>query len=162
MPNDGDSESSAIGPKAEVPPTITKGLLMPTTDTNESPRINLDLDDGFILSATDADAILLGQLFIGDVHDSTFCVVAVPRKTLHDMIDAWLDQKAAFYKDNGTFAGTGVVALDKIEPRGTIQISDHLLPLEVTDIDDEAIEPPKLVNVPYFAASVFEVDMELG
>jgi hypothetical protein len=111
------------------------------------------VDDGNhmeILSATDRDVMLRAQAAVsGPDGDSEDCVLRMSRASFHEVIDAWLDHKAAYNKRwNGEFCGVGPIHFEcTTDPEGSFYLSN----------DKGEPQPCRSFN-----AQKFDVDMEHG
>lgn len=121
--------------------------------------ISVNPDDRHILSATDTEAILLGQ-----DDDDASCILHVSRDVYFQAMTAWLDHKADYMKRwDGEFCGVGNIYFDGSlvkDQHGWLNSVTFGLKEPPDDIDDEAWNHKTKVET--YTAEEFDIDMEHG
>lgn len=114
-------------------------------------EVFISFDDLDILSAMNQQVVLRAYYFSEE--NSADCILYLPRKMFHKMLDSWLFRKEDYFKRYGHWCGTGSI---------------HI---EVQEIEDakgfftkynEKTETEEKIDAKTFVGIKYSVDMEHG
>ncbi len=126
-------------------------------------HIFFSFDSLKILSFYKSKAIIQGAVFDSTKDpsevDSEDCVLWIPRKMFHDIIDGWFAGKERYYRDNnGAYFGVGTVNITEFKERTENKRS--YLNYVLNNDPDHWKSEDRYVRT--FDCSQFMIDMERG